>query len=261
MKPAAARADSWTWRTWGTVVLVLLLLHGAGLWKFGRGDLPAPRPIEAAPEWSWADRGAEDWVAWFDPTFFVHGHPQSFSGPGWMLQPRVGYSAPLPLEPPRFLEPAQLVREDPLRLLVRAAAWTPSVMSLRASASPQFGSLAPREPLTLRSSRLRIVPAGPARRLRQSPEPLPGWPSAELLTNSVVRLLVDGAGRVLTAALLVSSGLPAADQKALEVARQLEFEPDSGIAIAPKETLNLTPVLAVFEWQTLPPDRLDSTAR
>lgn len=260
MKSADLSARSWTWRTWAAVVAGLLLLHGVGLWKFGRGQRTPSRPLEAVPQWTWADLGVADWRAWFDPTLFVHGHPQSFSGPGWMLQPRVAYSAPLPLEPPRFLELDQLSWDDSLRLLDRAAAWTPSVLSLRPGTSPGFSNLVPRHPLTLRESSLRISPAS-FRRLQRSPPPLPGWPSAELLTNSVVRLLVNRAGRVLTATLLVSSGSPAADQKALEIARQLEFEPGPTGATPSAATAELTSLWAIFEWQTLPPDPADPVSR
>lgn len=54
-------------------------------------------------------------------------------------------------------------------------------------------------------------------------EPLPVWTNAQLLAPSVVQVLVDPRGGVLSATVEQGSGLPEADQDALKRARQLRF--------------------------------------
>jgi len=86
------------------------------------------------------------------------------------------------------------------------------------------------------------------RRLLVTPQ-LPGWPSAELLTNSVVQLLVDAQGRTISAVLL-APGIRLkqqedADASALALALAAQFEPAPSAAA--------TVGTMVFEWLTLPP--------
>lgn len=71
---------------------------------------------------------------------------------------------------------------------------------------------------------LRLEGALAGRRFR-GPETLPAWPHSEVLTPSTVPLLVDRDGTVLSARLLPpGSGLAAADQEAVRLAQQLQFE-------------------------------------
>lgn len=56
-------------------------------------------------------------------------------------------------------------------------------------------------------------------------EPLPVWTNVQLLAPSVVQVLVDPQGGVLSATLEQGSGLAEADQDALKRARRLRFAP------------------------------------
>jgi len=58
-----------------------------------------------------------------------------------------------------------------------------------------------------------------------TPRSLPVQPCNDLLTNSEVQVAVDADGRTFSATLLQSSGLPSADQRALELARAARFQP------------------------------------
>jgi len=70
--------------------------------------------------------------------------------------------------------------------------------------------------------------------------------SADLLTNTVVQVLVDADGNVVSPALLPpGSGDSRADQRALEVARTARFQPLRGSSPA------LTVGVLVFEWRTV----------
>jgi hypothetical protein len=81
-----------------------------------------------------------------------------------------------------------------------------------------------------------------AGRQLQMPNGLPAWPSDQLLSNSVVQIAVNSAGQVVSARLLGRSGLPGADNMALDKSRNLRFKP---VPASP-------PVWgrAVFAWET-----------
>ncbi len=60
--------------------------------------------------------------------------------------------------------------------------------------------------------------------------PLPPQPHADLLTNTVVSVVVDGLGQPVTTTLLAGSGRTEADRRALDHARQFRFRPlDPGL--------------------------------
>ena len=85
----------------------------------------------------------------------------------------------------------------------------------------------------------------------REPETLPAWPHSEVLTPSTVHLLVDRDGTVLSARLLPpGSGLVAADQEAVRLAQQLQFEAGGEEAQAAGGLLwgGVT-----FVWRTLAP--------
>jgi len=90
-----------------------------------------------------------------------------------------------------------------------------------------------------------------------NPVALPSWPGADLLTNSVVQVLADAAGKVVSHKLLrLESGSKDqqdADQWALKQARAARFTP-----LPPSEDTAANPLrqlsrgALVFEWHTVP---------
>jgi TonB family protein len=82
---------------------------------------------------------------------------------------------------------------------------------------------------------------------------LRGWPQADLLTNSIVHVLVNADGNVLSEVLLVSSGLREADEEALRLAGAAQFTPLPHDPETHRPVSRLAWGTLVFEWQTLPP--------
>ena len=78
---------------------------------------------------------------------------------------------------------------------------------------------------------------------------MPSWPYNDVLAATTVQLVVDRHGSVLAANLLTRSGLPAADQRALELARASRFE----MADPASDTTPMTWGQMVFQWQAVPP--------
>jgi hypothetical protein len=156
--------------------------------------------------------------------------------------------------PPQFLPlPAQGLDE-----LCRRFIQTPSLNSpadLR-RLEPQ-STLPDVSPLALapEHSGWRLEGALAQRRLLTGFE-LRSWQHTELLTNSIVQMVVDAAGAPVSLTLLPpGSGLAEADQTALTLARGARFEP---LPAAGPQTLasalaRLTWGRIIFEWHTMPP--------
>jgi hypothetical protein len=111
-------------------------------------------------------------------------------------------------------------------------------------ANPQFLD----QPTALKQ-RSAVQVQGPlvSRHWLNAPAILRSWPAPDLLTNSLIQVWADADGQILSAALMPpGSGLKAADQRALELARSARFAPVT------RHDGSLTPGLLIFEWLTLP---------
>jgi hypothetical protein len=102
----------------------------------------------------------------------------------------------------------------------------------------------PRNPT---SSRF-VIEGGLNQRAVVSSPNLPVWPHTDILRNSAVQISVNGAGDVILARLFSRSGSPAADQKAVALARELTFKP---VNIGDGAT-NFTVGKVIVQWETVP---------
>ena len=253
--PVTAADRSWSRARWAWLIALVFMTHLALLVAFGERKAVAPRPPVRAPVLRLAAAGDEV-IALNDPTLFALPHRQSVAGAAWLKIPVV------PLQPFRWNEPARLL---PLPVAELGAAFT-RFMQTNARAgftfetkpAPELTRLAAAEgePAPARSSTFRVAGNLVNRRLLNPPA-LPSWAAPDiLLTNSVVQILVNADGNVISLAMLNGSGWPAADQQALKLAKSARFEPlRAGGA-------EVTLGALVFEWQTvLPPETNAPPAR
>src|SRR5206468_1660290 len=103
---------------------------------------------------------------------------------------------------------------DSLNAFEVVSASTPESPALSLSVPSQFPE----------TSAMRINGALTSRKLLAIPN-LPSWGSTNLLTNTVIRLMVDSEGLPRSQSLLIRSGATEADDYALRTARDLRFEP------------------------------------
>ncbi|MDW8308498.1 MAG: energy transducer TonB [Verrucomicrobiales bacterium] len=245
--PPPSEPRPWSQRRLVLGMIALFAAQLALLFALGqRGPTPV-RPPAVAPLLRLAPQDAETLVL-NDPTLFALPHRAGFAGRAWLETPAANVPSPRPIEPPQWLalDPAGLGR----RFVELERASRPARFQLLVTALPESAPTAGREPtpgLPTRSA-LVITDGLAGRRLLNPPE-LPAWPAADLLTNSVVRVLVHADGGVRSATLLGRSGLPDADQFALNVARAARFEP---LSDAPDAAALQTGTM-VFQWSTLPP--------
>src|SRR5882724_10691356 len=224
MTPILAEPAPWPRRRWlGTLSFIFLVQLGLIFALSDRKPIriltPRPSPtlqLVAAPP--------AELVALTDPTLFALPHPQGFAGLAWLKVPRLEFHSF------DWSEPTNWLALDPSRLgaTFNEFSETNLFSSLPVPTLPEADLLQPyfagvSNPRT--GSIWRVEGNLVGRRLITSLE-LPPWPNTDLLTNTVVQVVVDPRGRLVSVPLLLtSSTLKAADDYALEQARSIRFEP------------------------------------
>ncbi len=262
-----AQPGSWRPRTmWLSVFLVFVLQVGLIFWLGEKQSIhprrPAPSPLLQVPT-----NYSAEFLALTDPTLFALPHQQGFSGLAWLLSPLVTNAAYHPNEKEKsWSEEPRWLRLSPaqLGLAFQRIALTNGTASLELSSAPEPRLFTPAvdTAAVVASSSFHIDGAlGQWRLLRNFA--LPCWPArrtsatdTDLLTNSVVQLVVDGQGQPVSTTLLTSSGSSDADNFALDAARTARFAPPGGLDPNAPFRANPLPQLCwgrlVFEWCTLP---------
>jgi hypothetical protein len=126
-------------------------------------------------------------------------------------------------------------------------------------------AISPQSPFA-RGSTLEIEGAV-AKRGLLSPMKLPSWPFTDAIAPSVVQVIVDAGGRVVSAVLLPPENYsetpyletppvrdPDADERAVDLARSARFAPLASGAgsVESNPATHLTMGLLIFNWQAVP---------
>ncbi len=252
MNGATARSDTplpppgkgWSRPRLVRLIFLVFVAHVALIFIFGDRQPIVPRAIKNVPQLQLAggmnEIGGEtnDFFAMADPTLFALPHADAESPPL-----RITNSSPSWLPLP--------VGEMAARLVGGWSAWLPG----NAPANP--GAALPRDffkpPAKFNAPTLSFQPVfasistlrpgrGLAARGWLTPPELPSWPDDDVLQATIVQALVAPDGDVVSGVLVRPSGLDAADQRALDIARGLHFAP------APHSTLGEL----IFNWRTVP---------
>ncbi len=261
MSAATVQLESAPRHRWLIWAAVILAAQTSFIFWLGAHHTLAPRAPNITPPIALAPEYDVELAALSDPTLFAMPHWQGFSGTAWRQTPRVDYTAADWSEPMRWLQiPAEKLGSSFRHILADNP--TPP-LSLTEKIPPH---IAPLEfatdfaPLTAQST-LRVEGAL-AERTLLTPLELKSWPAADVLAPSEIRVLVDAAGNVISAVLLTSCGLPAADQRALEQASAARFEPlpDGDRERLAHPLANLALGKMIFQWHTVPPPVTETPA-
>jgi hypothetical protein len=227
---------------------------GIILW-LGERDAVRTRPVAVAPTLSLgpANAGSAELLALLDPTLFALPHRQGFSGEAWLRAPPQPYRPFAWSEPPRWL-PLPL---EQLGATFNRFTATNQLGDSQGPTPPEPQLLLPEsvEPAVFPTHSTLRLAGGLARRRLLKPLELPSWPDTDILTNSVVQLVVDAEGQPVFATLLrPGSGCVEADQHALRQARAARFQAAANSAAEPATNplLGLTWGELIFQWHTLP---------
>jgi TonB family protein len=181
-----------------------------------------------------------------DPALLALPSLNGFSANGWMKFRGPDYRPEKWTEPPVYLsmDTSQLGKL-PMEEEANDTLWPLSANRIL----PETVEPIPVPPLPLSSSSSVHVEEVQNRRLSLMHD-LPGWQNDELLTNTVVQVLIDPSGNTISARLLKSSGLKAADDYGLKAAAGARFEPDSRFSTS-DAARGYTFGRLIFQWQTI----------
>jgi hypothetical protein len=238
---------------WRIVALVFLVQLGLIFWLGERGEKPV-RPPGAAPVLQFAGGAVSEWLALQDPTLFALPHWQGFAGSAWLKAPDIEPPDNMWHEPDYWLEPSREQLATPFQEFLQT-----NVVSTLAGielAEPELtASKTVQAGLFWQHSVLRLG-GDLARRRLLTPIQLPSWTNSELLTNSVIQLVVAADGTPLSPMPLLvppTCGLKQADDFALEQAREMRFE--SLLGRGPDAASNTSSAPSwgtiIFQWHTV----------
>jgi hypothetical protein len=228
----------WRWLFWLTVVFGLHIALFLGL---GNHKPIATRPVKNAVTLQ-PVLGRSEALELQDPSVFAGPHPRGFAASTWLRSPNIPFPIFRWTDPPRLLALAT----EPLGTLSlsQGAANGAATRAVEIAPTPIATILPPLPPPPAPSqSSLRLVGNLGERKLESIPTALPLQPAADNLTNTLVQVTVDEAGRVFSPVLLPpGSGSKEADQLALKTVAGMKFAPLG-------KTPRLTVATLIFEWQ------------
>lgn len=249
MSAYRASPDRWSRGQWLGSAALVCGLQVALLFWLGDANPKPHRGSGAAPGLRLVGAGAGDLLALMDPTLFAIPHRRGFSGPGWLVVQPQKFEPFVWSNPPGWLELPLADLGEAFQRFIETNAF--DAVHILPQSEPELTWPEQAETVRLpQASRFRLSGDLARRRLLTAPS-LRSWPSPELLTNSVVQLVIDAAGLPVSFTLLAGSGSKEADQFALARARASRFEPLSrpGKPPAPGD---LSWGELIFEWHTTP---------
>lgn len=240
-------------RRWATIAVAVVVQVGLIYWFSERSQQPV-RQAESRPAFQLVARAQSEWLTLNSPTMFALPHPLGFSGRAWLAVPAHDYRPAEATNVPQWLALTPAALGATFREFMRTNQSSRVAVAIRPAPALATPSLVA-TPLTARASRVQLSDALVKRGLRSQWQ-LPAWTNAETLPPSEVQVVVDAFGHPVSAVLLNSSGLRAADAHALELVRRAVFGPDENVVRAPSDALDagLTSGRLEFHWLTLPPD-------
>ncbi|MGH8022181.1 MAG: hypothetical protein ACRED1_01265, partial [Limisphaerales bacterium] len=238
------------------------------IYVFGARKPPPPVPLEPAPSLALVDVSHRDWLALNNAALFALPGNNGFAASMWTELPPLNIHKQGWKENPHWLAPSNSIQMRGLFAAFDRFVKTNRFarVHFQFSLSPQVAAPAtPMQPPLAQKSVLAIQ-GGLSGRPLLTPLKLPSWSDSDVDTPSIVQVLVNAAGNVVSAVLLpqevfapATSWEPSfnhnklADQWALETARTLHFAP---VASSPAPASNAPPPMAigklVFDWRVIP---------
>lgn len=258
--PAEPTVKRWTWTYWLIAVALVFAAHIALIFIFGSRKPVPPAQVKNAPSLALATESAGGWLALNDATLFALPDRDGFAELMWTALPPLPFHQQDWTEPPRWL----VLPANELGATFNHFVQTNPVTSVHFEYNlppPLAAPILPAQSPFAQTSTLQIE-GDLADRPLINPMKLPTWPFADVIAPSVVQVLVDAAGNVVSATLLPPENFleantvrdADADQQAVALARTMRFAPLSAEAVSVEsgQSTSLAMGQMVFNWQTVP---------
>lgn len=241
-------------RWWCTLATIFTAQLAIIFWLGARGPVYASRAT-AVPGLRIAGTAWQEFLALNDPTLFALPHQHGFAGTAWLTVTNFGAEPFIWSEPPRWLPIPIQELGAAFQLYVATNQFGPPEAPARLE--PELVSPAVSISTDLpQKSNLRLT----GRLSLAQPLVLTSWTNSEILTNSVVQVLVGNDGRPVSVTLLSRSGLEEADLAALREAIRARFQRPARQAGTPAGGAGLSWEQMIFEWHTVPPAPTNATS-
>jgi hypothetical protein len=207
---------------------------------------PASVPVIYIP-----DSRYRDLLAISDPTLFILPHLDNFSGDAWLKM------APRKFSPTNWTEPTRPLELPKEQLGATFVAFMQTNRSRRfqprieSELDTAAAAEAPLPPISVPS---RMYVEGDLAKLRLLTRlHLPPRTNSDLLTNTVIRMVVDAQGDTYSSVIWAGSGDNETDYLALTNSRAIRFSPPEPEALRTVPTNKMVLGNLIFEWRTVPP--------
>lgn len=257
--PAGSQIPKWTWMYWLTAIAIVFAGHIALLYVFGLHKPAAPPPVKNVPSLALAAESSGDWLSLNNATLFAQPDRNGFAGPMWAV-PSLPYHPQQWNDLPNFL----LLPAGELGSTFHNFVQTNHFAGVHFEFNqppPLAVQVLPVQLPLKRTSTLQIQGEIAKRPLLKAIS-FPTWHFADVIAPSIVQVLVDAAGRVVSAVLLPPENVsqasvvqyPEADKTAVELARAAHFAPlkSADASVASNPLSQLTVGRLIFNWQTVP---------
>jgi hypothetical protein len=224
---------------------ILLLSHRE------RGSTPAPSfgmAIHLAVD-PWRVRQLEEAPAWSDPAGFALPNWRGFSRNGWLSFTRPEFRLTDWNEPPQWLQADSSELGNSLHHFMLSNTMPPLLVADKPLPRVARDEITVGNAPVHTGSELQIEGVLADWTLVE-PMRLPGWSHPELLTNTVVHVLMDSAGINVAAVVLSGSGHGEADAFAVRAAKRARFLPPKSTPRAMRPAGPASGKL-IFKWHTL----------
>lgn len=267
----------WSWLRWTAAIGIVFAAHVVLIFIFGARKPAAPVPVRHSPSLALVDQSPGDWLPLNNATLFALPGNNGFAASMWAELPPMPIHPPHWTEEPRWLSPSNTVQVAGLFASFNQFAKTNRFVRIHFEYNVPPSIAAPAtttQPPIAQQSTLRIE-GELAGRLLLTPIKLPSWPDSDIDAPTIVQVLVNAAGEVVSAVLLPQEVLSQgnsweppltdnqhADKWAVANARSLRFAPlpasdasQPGFVGGPVQNSGLSRLAIgklIFNWQTLP---------
>jgi hypothetical protein len=266
---AGPPVQKWTWTHWLALVVIVFVGHVLLIFIFGAHKPVTPMPVKDVPMLTLVAESSAGWVSLKNATLYALPDRRGFSASMWMKIPPPGFVKQDWTEDPRWLAATDSLPANQLGSAFHHFMQTNHSANVRMEFNVPPVPVAPGVSAQLpfaRGSTLEVEGAV-ARRGLLSAMKLPSWPFADAIAPSVVQVIVDTGGRVISAVLLPPENYsetpyletppvrnPDADQYAIGLARSARFAPLASGAgsVESSPSANLSVGLFIFNWQAVP---------